>query len=108
MQIIEITNTAIAAGKRVLVSQFFVADDAGELIGRKLHNEREAAEAEMGTLEGYSEGMEFAVAVGLDGKNAVAKANVVADYLAWANSGRPARGAESAAEQPVMNPEETF
>lgn len=105
-----LTNAIVKAGVLTEVIKFIVTNEAGELVGRKAHDTQEEAEAERETLKGYAEGLEFAKAHGLEGKNAVGKANVIADYLAWVAAGRPDVGAAEQADPEVdpVDPNASF
>lgn len=99
-------STNIKGGALVKSEIFFVADEAGNLVGRKAHDTAEEAQLEMDTLAGYAEGLEFARAQfpELGDKAHVGKANVVAEFLAWKAAGKPvkeAKAGEAAAEETV-------
>lgn len=99
LQIIELSNQVVKAGALVTEVKFIVANEAGELVGKKAHATREEAEREMEGRAGYAEGLAFAKAIGFEGtKGAVGKANCVADYLAWVAAGRPEKMVEAAPE----------
>ncbi|WWT42337.1 hypothetical protein [Vibrio phage Va-ZX-1] len=86
----------VVAGK--FVDQFVVVDEAGNLVGSKAHKTEAEAQAELGGLKYYAEGLEFARATAPDTateKSMVAKANVVAAYLMYKEQ------AEAAEEAPV-------
>lgn len=104
-------STNIVAGALVKSEIFFVADEAGNLVGRKAHKTAEEAQAEAATLEGYASGLEFARAQfpELGDKAHVGKANVVAEYLAWVAAGKPVKEAQvSEAETEASDPAEGF
>ncbi|WLJ89337.1 hypothetical protein [Vibrio phage vB_ValA_R15Z] len=86
----------VVAGK--FVDQFVVVDEAGNLVGSKAHKTEAEAQAELGGLKYYAEGLTFARATAAEGateKSMVAKANVVAAYLMYKEQ------AEAAEEAPV-------
>lgn len=90
LQIVELKNTAVVAGKLTTVTKFIVADASGELVGKKAHDSLDKAEAEKEGLAGYGEGLAFCKAIGVEGKAAVGKANVIAQFLAYVAAGKPA------------------
>lgn len=91
-------TTNIKAGALVKSEIFYVADEFGQLVGRKAHDSEEEAQAEMATLAGYAEGLEFARAQfpELGDKAHVGKANVIAEFLAWQAAGKPVKEAKAA------------
>lgn len=93
-------STRIVAGALVKESFFYVADEAGNLVGRKAHSTEAEAEAEKAGLAGYAEGLEFARAQfpELGDKAHVGKANVIAEFLAWVQAGKPVKEAKAAGE----------
>lgn len=102
----------VVAGK--FVDQFVVIDEqSGELVGKKAHKTEAEAQAELGTLKFFAEGLSFARATAAEGstdKGLIAKANVVAAYLLYKEVGVPAKeeaAAESEAEAPAAE-EESF
>lgn len=105
------TIAVVIAGK--FVDQFVVIDEtSGELVGKKAHKTHDEAQAELGGLKYFAEGLSFARATAPEGstdKGLIAKANVVAAYLLFKEVGVPA--AEQAegeeAEAPAAE-EETF
>lgn len=107
-------TTRIVAGKLVQETFSYVADEAGNLVGRKAHATPEDAQAELAGLGGFAEGLEFAKAQypELGEKAHVGKANVIAEFLAWGVAGKPVKEAKAPAESdetaPEENPEETF
>jgi len=79
-----ITTQTVVAGK--FKDQFIVVDADGNLIGKKAHGTKADAEAELGTLKYFAEGLSFAKATSpadatAQGLNT--KANVVAAYLLY-------------------------
>ncbi|QGH45106.1 hypothetical protein [Ralstonia phage Reminis] len=91
-------STIIRAGSLVKEEFFYVADEAGNLVGRKSHSTEAEAQAELTGLAGYAEGLEFARAQfpELGDKAHVGKANVVAEFLAWKEAGKPVKEPKSA------------
>lgn len=89
--------TALVAG--ALTTQYVVTAEDGSLIGKKAHKSEADAQAEVASLAGYGEGLAYAAANGITGKNAVGKANLIAEYLAWVELGRPVKAAEPAAPE---------
>ena len=103
------TLSTVVAGK--FVDQFVVIDGEGNLIGKKAHRTQEEAQAELGSLKYYAEGLAFARATAPEGtadKALVGKANVVAAYLMWkeapAVEAVEAPVAEQAVEETVEAP----
>lgn len=93
-------TTNIKAGALVTETFFFVADEDGKLVGRKAHGSEAEAQAELATLAGYASGLEFARAQfpDLGDKAHVGKANVIAEYLAWVEAGKPVKEPKAAGE----------
>lgn len=91
-------TTRIVSGSLTTETFFYVADEAGNLVGRKSHSTQDEAQAELATLAGYAEGLEFARAQfpELGDKAHVGKANVVAEFLAWKEAGKPVKEAKPA------------
>lgn len=91
-------STRIVAGKLVKDEIHYVADAAGNLVGRKAHSTKEEAEQELAGLGGFAEGLEFAKAQypALGEKAHVGKANVIAEFLAWQAAGKPVKEAAAA------------
>ena len=88
------SSQTVVAGK--FVSQFFVTDEAGNLVGSKAHRTEDAAREELGSLKYYARGLEFARATAAEGaseKSLVGKANVAAAYLIWAEQEEAAAAA---------------
>lgn len=92
--------------KRIIAGNFkeeefhYVADEAtGALVGKKAHSVLADAEAELAGLKGLEEGLEFAKAQfpGLSDKALIGKANVIAHFQSWQQSGKPVKTAEEAA-----------
>ncbi|QHJ79461.1 MAG: hypothetical protein [Caudoviricetes sp.] len=114
LQVITNNTTRIVAGKLVQEDFSYVADAEGNLVGRKAHATVEDAQAELAGLGGFAEGLEFAKAQfpELGEKAHVAKANVIAEFLAWGVAGKPVKEAKAPAEadeQPQTETvEETF
>lgn len=97
-------STRIVAGSMVQETFFYVGDESGQLVGRKAHSSEAEAQAELATLAGYAEGLEFARAQfpELGDKAHVGKANVIAEFLAWKEAGKPVKEAKAAdAEAPA-------
>lgn len=90
-------STNIKGGALVTETFFFVTDEQGQLVGRKAHSTEAEAQTELATLAGYASGLEFARAQfpGLGDKAHVGKANVVAEYLAWVEAGKPVKEAKA-------------
>lgn len=108
-------TTRIVAGKLVQEQFSYVADEAGNLVGRKAHATVEDAQAELAGLGGFAEGLEFAKAQfpELGEKAHVGKANVIAEFLSWQSAGKPVKEAKAPAEADTTEPteptqEETF
>uniref|UniRef100_A0AAU6W0T4 Uncharacterized protein n=1 Tax=Pseudomonas phage Ulina01 TaxID=3138549 RepID=A0AAU6W0T4_9CAUD len=105
------TLATVVAGK--FVDQFVVIDQAsGELVGKKAHKTEAEANAELGGLKYFAEGLSFARATAAEGstdKGLIAKANVVAAYLMFKEVGVPAadEAPVEEAEAPASE-EETF
>lgn len=93
------STTRIVAGKIVKEEFYYVADAAGNLVGRKAHGTEEEAQAELAGLGGFAEGLAFAQAQfpNLGEKAHVGKANVIAEFLAWQAAGKPVKEAADAA-----------
>lgn len=91
-------SSRIVAGALVKEAFFYVADEAGNLVGRKSHSSEAEAEAEKATLAGYAEGLEFARAQfpELGDKAHVGKANVIAEFLAWVQADKPVKEVKAA------------
>lgn len=107
------TLPQVVAGK--FVDTFAVVDAEGNLIGSKAHRSIEEAEAELGGLKYYAQGLEFAKATAPEGaheKSLVGKANVVASYLLWvekSESGEAEEATETAeASTEAATQEEEF
>lgn len=105
----------VVSGK--FVSQFAVVDESGNLVGSKAHKTREEAEAEMGGLKYYAEGLAFARATAPEGateKGLVGKANIVAAYLMYQEQQAAGETVQEAveetaeAEQTELSEEEEF
>lgn len=94
-------TTRITAGSLVKEEFFYVADEAGNLVGRKSHSSEAEAQAELAGLAGYAEGLEFARAQfpELGDKAHVGKANVIAEFLSWKDAGKPVKEPKATAEQ---------
>lgn len=90
-QIVEKTTDRIVAGVFKTETFFYVGDAEEKLVGKKAHSTREEAQAELDGMGFYLTGLEFAKAqFPKDGDKAhVAKANIVARYLAWESEGKP-------------------
>lgn len=106
------TIAVVIAGK--FVDQFVVIDEtSGELVGKKAHKTEAEAQAELGGLKYFAEGLSFARATAPEGstdKGLIAKANVVAAYLLFKEVGVPAAAEQAEgeeAEAPAAE-EETF
>lgn len=100
-------TTNIKAGALVTETFFFVADEEGKLVGRKAHSSEAEAQAELATLAGYAEGLEFARAQfpELGDKAHVGKANVIAEFLAWKEAGKPVKEPKVAGDEPAADAE---
>lgn len=87
------SSTRIVAGKLTKEEFFYVADAAGNLVGRKAHSTEADAQAELAGLGGFAEGLAFAQAQfpSLGEKAHVGKANVIAEFLAWVAAGKPVK-----------------
>lgn len=94
-QIVSQTTVNIVAGKLVEKGFHYVADETGELVGKKAHSTVEEAQVELSGMAGLEVGLEFAKAAfpDLSPKAQVAKANIVAEYKAWEDAGRPVKEA---------------
>lgn len=90
-------STRIVAGALVKEEFFYVADEAGNLVGRKSHSSEAEAQAELSGLAGYARGLEFARAQfpELGDKAHVGKANVIAEFLAWEDADKPVKEAKA-------------
>lgn len=101
------TSTLIKAGALVQETFFYVADEAGKLVGRKAHATEEEALAEKEGLAGYAEGLEFARAQfpELGDKAHVGKANVIAEFLTWVATGKPVKASKDVQSLEVSEPE---
>jgi len=101
------SSTKIVAGKLIKEEIFYVADEAGSLVGKKAHGSQEEAEQEKAGMAGFESGLEFAKAQfpGLGEKAHVGKANVISDYLAWVEAGKPVK--EASAPEAEEAPEAT-
>lgn len=87
------------------VSQFVVVDQSGNLLGKKAHKTEAEAQAELGTLKYYAQGLAFAKATAPEGtadKALVGKANIVAAYLLWVEDSAAAESTEET-EAPVAD-----
>ena len=76
--------TTVVAGK--FKTSFAVVDQEGNLVGTKAHATEAEAQAELGSLKFYTEGLAFARATAKEGtadKSLVGKANLVAAYLMY-------------------------
>lgn len=91
------SSTKIVAGKLVQEEVFYVADEQGSLVGRKAHSTQEEAEQEKAGLAGLESGLEFAKAQfpELGDKAHVGKANVISEYLAWVEAGKPVKTSDT-------------
>lgn len=97
------TSKRIVAGSFKEETFHYVADEAtGALVGKKAHADMAEAEAELASLKGLEEGLEFANAQfpGMSDKARVGKANVIAEFQAWLQAGKPVKTAEEAAADP--------
>lgn len=105
-EIIESSTSRIVAGQFKVETFFYVGDADKNLVGRKSHATREEAQLELDGMGHYLTGLEFAKAqFPKDGDKAhVAKANIVARYLAWEAAGRPVLTADEATEEPAGEP----
>lgn len=101
-----IESTSIKGSAFVKGVLFFVADEAGQLVGRKGHSSEAEAQAELTGLADYARGLEFARAQfpELGDKAHVGKANVIADFFAWENAGKPVKEAKAAGEVAEESP----
>lgn len=97
-----IESTTIKGSAFVKEVLYFVADESGALVGRKGHSTEAEAQAELAGLAGYARGLEFARAQfpKLGDKAHVGKANVIAEFLAWEDAGKPVKTLEEAAAEP--------
>ena len=78
------TLTTVVAGK--FKTSYAVVDQDGNLVGTKAHATEVEAQAELGSLKFYTEGLAFARATAKEGtadKSLVGKANLVAAYLMY-------------------------
>ena len=98
-------STNIVGAALVKSEIFYVADEAGNLVGRKAHKSEEEAQAELSTLAGYASGLEFARAQfpELGDKAHVGKANVIAEYLAWEAAGKPVKELKADAPEATVD-----
>lgn len=98
-KIVTLVNRKITAGKLVKVEQFYIGDEMEQPVSGKMHSDMAAAEAELNGLGHFSEALEFAKAAfpAISEKAQKGKANVVADYLAWIEAGRPVKTVEEEA-----------
>ncbi len=95
------TTKVFKSGSFVEETVFFVQDDqSGAIVSKKVYAAEAEAQAELDGLKGLEVGMVFAQAAfpDLGAKGQVAKANVVAEYLAWEAAGRPVKEAKQVAE----------
>lgn len=93
------TLTTVVAGK--FKSSFAVVDQEGNLVGVKAHATEAEAQAELGSLKFYTEGLAFARATAKEGtadKSLVGKANLVAAYLMYKEQEANPVAAETPAE----------
>ena len=76
--------TTVVAGK--FKTSYAVVDQENNLVGTKAHATEAEAQAELGSLKFYTEGLAFARATAKEGtadKSLVGKANLVAAYLMY-------------------------
>ncbi|AWD90604.1 hypothetical protein [Pseudomonas phage Njord] len=116
MKLIVKAIAVVIAGK--FVDQFVVVDEtSGELVGKKAHKTEAEASAELGGLKFFAIGYGFAKATAGEGatdKGLIAKANVVAAYLLYAEQVEAGTFAAAEPEAPVaeeaepVNEEESF
>lgn len=95
------TTKVFKSGSFVEETVFFVQDDqSGAIVSKKVYSAEVEAQAELDGLKGLEVGMVFSQAAfpDLGTKGQVAKANVVAEYLAWEAAGRPVKEAKQVAE----------
>lgn len=95
------TTKVFKSGSFVEETVFFVQDDqSGAIVSKKVYAAEAEAQAELDGLKGLEVGMVFAQAAfpDLGTKGQVAKANVVAEYIAWEAAGRPVKEAKQVAE----------
>lgn len=103
----------IAVGQTVVggkfVSQYFVTDLEGNLVGAKAYKSEAEAEVELGTLKYFAEGLAFAKATSpadakAQGLNT--KANTVAAYLLYKDQQAAGVETEVPASEEVADPEQ--
>lgn len=95
------TTKVFKSGSFVEETVFFVQDDqSGAIVSKKVYAAEAEAQAELDGLKGLEVGMVFAQAAfpDLGTKGQVAKANVVAEYIAWEAAGRPVKEAKQVVE----------